>query len=332
MELPVVPQRDKRVIDLGGDSMAAESSGVLDKSRDSSGANKKSGRGKSMQQLARLGLLLPSLAAILLFSYYPAVRSIIGSFTSWNGFSAPQFVGVQNFINYVQSYVFPSEIKNIAILVSGGVVISLLFPFLGALLTLSLPGRIVQGAMKYLLVIPMVIPQVILINIWVYMLNPNDGIVDAFLGLFHISAIQWYSNPNTALFSILLIGFPWVSSLGYLIFLAGLQGISEEVRDAAMIDGSSGLHRIVHVVLPLLMPQIQFVVVLSGISIVQNIVPILLITNGGPGNATMIPGIDMYQQAFENAQLGYGMAIGTILFFAMFVVTGIALRLLRSRT
>ncbi len=283
-------------------------------------------------QALRLTLLLPSLFAILLFSYYPAVRSIVGSFTSWDGFTAPQFIGVQNFINYFQSYTFGSEIKNIAILVVGGVAISLVFPFLGASLTLSLPWRWSRSALKYLLVVPMVIPQVILINIWVYMLNPNDGVVDAFLGLFHAPAIQWYNNPSTALFSILLIGFPWVSSLGYLIFLAGLQGISTEVKDAALMDGSSGFHRIIHVDLPLIMPQIQFVVVLSGISIVQNFIPILLVTNGGPGNATMVPGLDMYQQAFQNAQLGYGMAIGTILFVGMMVVTGVALRLLRSRT
>ena len=268
----------------------------------------------------------------MLFSYYPAVRSIVGSFTSWDGFTAPQFIGVQNFTSYIQSYSFGPEMRNIAILVVGGVVISLLFPFLGASLTLSLPWRWSQSTLKYLLVVPMVIPQVILINIWVYMLNPNDGVVDAFLGLFHAPAIQWYNNPSTALFSILLIGFPWVSSLGYLIFLAGLQSISTEVKDAALMDGSSGFHRMIHVDVPLIMPQIQFVVVLSGISIVQNFIPILLVTNGGPGNATMVPGLDMYQQAFQNAQLGYGMAIGTILFLAMMIVTGVALRLLRSRT
>ncbi|MHB1629748.1 MAG: carbohydrate ABC transporter permease [Bacilli bacterium] len=301
-------------------------------SRNLNGKKRSARKWLSGHQALRLALLLPSLCAILLFSYYPAVRSIIGSFTSWNGFTSPQFIGVQNFINYVESYSFGSEIKNIAILVVGGVSISLLFPFLGASLTLSLPWRWSQSTLKYLLVVPMVIPQVILINIWVYMLNPNNGVVDAFLGLFHAPAVQWYNNPSTALFSILLIGFPWVSSLGYLIFLAGLQSISTEVKDAALMDGSSGFHRIIHVDVPLIMPQIQFVVVLSGISIVQNFIPILLVTNGGPGNATMVPGLDMYQQAFQNAQLGYGMAIGTILFIGMMIVTGVALRLLRSRT
>jgi ABC-type sugar transport system permease subunit len=257
---------------------------------------------------------------------------VVGSFTAWNGFSAPQFVGFQNFTAYVHSYTFVPEVRNIAILVTGGVIIALVFPFLGALLTLSLPGRIAQSVLKYLLVIPMVIPQVILINIWVYMLNPNDGLVDGFLSLFRVPPVQWFNNSHTALLSILLIGFPWVSSLGYLIFLAGLQGISNEVQDAARIDGSAGVHRIVHVDIPLIMPQVQFIVVLSGIAIVQNFIPILLVTNGGPGNATMVPGLDMYQSAFQNAELGYGMAIGTILFFAMLIVTGMTLRLLRSRT
>ena len=80
------------------------------------------------------------------------------------------------------------------------------------------------------------------------------------------------------------------------------------------------------------MPQFRIVVILSGINAVQNFVPILLLTNGGPGTATLVPGLDMYQSAFANDEYGYGMAIGTLLFIAMLIFTLAAMRILRSRT
>ena len=155
-------------------------------------------------------LFVPSLALVLLFSYYPAARSIEGSFTSWNGFSAPIFVGFQNFQEYINGPTFPTELRNISILVLGGVVTSVIFPFIGAALVVGLQGRI-QTVAKYLIVIPMVVPQVVLIDIWANMLNPNDGLVDTILGLLHAQPVQWLSSTHTALLSILLIGFPWIS-------------------------------------------------------------------------------------------------------------------------
>ena len=132
--------------------------------------------------------------------------------------------------------------------------------------------------------------------------------------------------------SLLLIGFPWISNLGFLIFLGGLQNLPKDVLDAGRLDGLSAVRRVFAIDIPLLMPQFRIVVILSGIFAVQNFVPILLLTNGGPGTATLVPGLDMYQSAFSNDQYGYGMAIGTLLFVVMLVFTIAAMRLLRPRT
>lgn len=277
-------------------------------------------------------LFAPSLLLILLFSYYPAVRSIVDSLTSWNGFSPPIFVGLQNFQSYVAQPIFGIEMRNLVLLVGGGTLIAVIFPFLGAELIRALPSQWLSGSVKYLLVIPMAVPQVVLIDVWAYLLNPVNGPVDAALSLIHTAPIQWFSSTNTALLSILLIGFPWVSSLGFLVFLAGLQAIPAEVEDAALIDGATGVARIWRIDIPLSIPQIRFVVVIAGITMVQNFIPILLLTNGGPGNATMVPGLDMYTSAFQDNELGYGMAIGTLLFIGMLVVTILFFRVLRPRT
>jgi ABC-type sugar transport system permease subunit len=130
----------------------------------------------------------------------------------------------------------------------------------------------------------------------------------------------------------LLVGFPWISNLGFLIFLGGLQNLPRDVLDAGRLDGLSAVRRVFAIDIPLLMPQFRIVVILSGIFAVQNFVPILLLTNGGPGTATMVPGLDMYQSAFQNDQYGYGMAIGTLLFAAMLIFTLAVMRALRPRT
>ncbi len=276
-------------------------------------------------------LLLPSLLLIGVFSYYPALRSLIGGFYTWNGFSAPAYSGVSQFREYVQSATFGPELKNIAILTGGSILITLVSQFTAAEIVTHMPQRAATVA-RYVLVLPIVLPPLILIEVWAYLLQPQYGLVDRVLGVVGLPQPTWLSDPRLALVGILLIGFPWISNLGFLIFLGGLQNLPGEILDASRIDGVSALRRVFAVDVPLLLPQFRIVVVLSGIYAVQNFVPILLLTNGGPGTATLVPGLDMYQSAFQNDQYGYGMAIGTLLFVAMLAFTITALRVLRPRT
>jgi raffinose/stachyose/melibiose transport system permease protein len=276
-------------------------------------------------------LLLPSLALIGVFSYYPAVRSLIGGFYQWNGFSPPTYAGVSQFKEYLASPTFGSEAKNLAILVGGSIGITLVSQFTAAEIVVHLPGRAAAIA-KYLLVLPIVLPPLVLIEVWAYLLQPGSGLVDKIFGAVGLPEPGWLSDPHLALVSILLIGFPWISNLGFLIFLGGLQNLPKDVVDASRLDGLGGFRRVFAIDIPLLMPQFRIVVILSGIYAVQNFIPILLLTNGGPGTATLVPGLDMYQSAFSNDQYGFGMAIGTLLFAVMLVFTLAAMRLLRSRT
>jgi raffinose/stachyose/melibiose transport system permease protein len=276
-------------------------------------------------------LLLPSLLLIGVFSYYPAVRSLIGGFYQWNGFTPPTYAGVSQFKQYVQSPTFGIEAKNIAILTGGSILITLVSQFTAAEIVMHMPRRAGNIA-KYVLVLPIVLPPLVLIEVWAYLFQPGSGLIDKTFGLVGLPQPGWLSDPNLALLSILLIGFPWISNLGFLIFLGGLQNLPADVLDAGRLDGLSAVRRVFAIDIPLLLPQFRIVVILSGIYAVQNFIPILLLTNGGPGTATLVPGLDMYQSAFSNDQYGYGMAIGTLLFVVMLVFTLAAMRLLRSRT
>jgi raffinose/stachyose/melibiose transport system permease protein len=276
-------------------------------------------------------LLLPSLLLIGAFSYYPAVRSLIGGFYQWNGFSPPTYAGVSQFKEYLDSPTFGVEAKNLAILVGGSILITLVSQFTAAEIVMHLPKRLGTIA-KYLLVLPIVLPPLVLIEVWAYLLQPQGGLVNQIFANVGLHQFNWFADPHLALLSILLIGFPWIANLGFLIFLGGLQNLPQDVLDAAKLDGVSAVRRVFTVDIPLLMPQFRTVVILSGIFAVQNFVPILLLTNGGPGTATLVPGLDMYQSAFSSDQYGYGMAIGTLLFAALLVFTIVVMRLLRPRT
>jgi raffinose/stachyose/melibiose transport system permease protein len=276
-------------------------------------------------------LLLPSLALIGVFSYYPALRSLVGGFYQWNGFSPPTYAGVSQFKEYLQSPTFGTEAKNLGVLVGGSILITLVSQFTAAEVVVHLPAR-ASSVAKYLLVLPIVLPPLVLIEVWAYLLQPSSGLIDKIFGAVGLPQPSWLSDPHSALVSILLIGFPWISNLGFLIFLGGLQNLPKDILDAGRLDGLSAIRRVFTIDIPLLMPQFRIVVILSGINAVQNFIPILLLTNGGPGTATLVPGLDMYQSAFQNDQYGYGMAIGTLLFVVMLVFTLAAMRLLRSRT
>jgi raffinose/stachyose/melibiose transport system permease protein len=276
-------------------------------------------------------LMLPSLLLIGLFSYYPALRSLIGGFYKWNGFSTPTYAGVSQFKQYFKSPTFAPEARNLFLLVIGSVLITLVSQFVAAEVVCHLPRKLSTIA-KYLLTLPIVLPPIVLIDVWAYLLNPTDGLINKFLAVFGLGQPDWLTNNHLALVSILLVGFPWVSNLGFLIFLGGVQNLPRDVTEASTMDGVGWLRRVFAIDIPMLMPQFRIVVVLSGVYAVQNFIPILLLTNGGPGNSTMVPALDMYQSAFQNSNYGYGMAIGTALFVAMLIFTLIAMRALRPRT
>ena len=276
-------------------------------------------------------LLLPSLLLIGVFSYYPALRSLVGGFYQWNGFSPPTFAGFSEFRQYLGSLTFGQELKNVAILTAGSILITLVSQFTAAEIVTHMPAGWGTVA-RYVLVLPIVLPPLVLIEVWDYLFQPSSGLIDRVLGLVGLPQPTWLADPHLALVSILLVGFPWISNLGFLIFLGGLQNLPKDVLDASQLDGVNAVRRVFLIDIPLMLPQFRTVVILSGIYAVQNFVPILLLTNGGPGTATLVPGLDMYQSAFQNGNYGYGMAIGTLLFVVMLAFTLTAMRALRSRT
>jgi raffinose/stachyose/melibiose transport system permease protein len=153
----------------------------------------------------------------------------------------------------------------------------------------------------------------------------------------------WLGDPNLALYSVMFsntssalpgftVGFPWVDGFGLLIYTAGLQAIPGELPEAASIDGANGWQRFWFIEVPLILGQIRLMGVLAIINGLQNFTQILILTQGGPGQATTVPGLYLFQQAIYQQRMGYASAIALVLFVVILALTIINVKIVRPAT
>jgi raffinose/stachyose/melibiose transport system permease protein len=173
----------------------------------------------------------------------------------------------------------------------------------------------------------------LLIGTFIY--EPNVGLLNTLLvDIFHISRESipnWLGNSRLVLPSLIFIGFPWMSGLNLLIYYSGLQNISTDVLEYAELDGCTGFRRVFHIDVPLVSGQIRLLLVLSIIGTLQNITVPLLMTNGGPGYDSYVPGLYMYQKAFRMSDFGMAFTIATVMFAVIFILTLISRRITASK-
>ena len=175
------------------------------------------------------------------------------------------------------------------------------------------------------------------ILIWKYFYEPNSGILNNLLRILGFisptDTIQWLSDPMLVIPSLVFMGFPWVGAFGVLIYLAGLQGISEDVYEAAGIDGAGPLTIFFKIELPLIMTQVRINLILMIIGTIQGWENIYLFlgVDGGPGGIATVPGLMIFREAFSRGLFGYGCAVGFVIFAVTLVLTLFNNRVVRVR-
>jgi raffinose/stachyose/melibiose transport system permease protein len=174
-----------------------------------------------------------------------------------------------------------------------------------------------------LFVIPMMVPGMVLTLFWRFFYDYNYGILNTLLNNLGLQqyAHVWLGEKATALPALLFMGFPWIGGLGFLILLAGFQGIDESIHEAAEIDGANVFQVFRFIDIPLIIPQAKLLIVLGMIGGIQQFGTQMIMTNGGPGGATAVPGLIMYKTAFTNGDLGYGATMGVALFVIIMAIT-----------
>lgn len=277
------------------------------------------------------GMLLPAFALMLVFSFYPPIVAIVYSFTNWNGFDSPSFVGLSNYTSVLRDSLFWISMLHLLIWSVLKLILEIGVPLIVAVVIYHLKSQRAQYIYRVLFVIPMVVPGIVQLLVWSFIYDPGIGIADKVLkGLGLGFLVQnWLGSPHVALYSLVFVGFPFVIPFNLLIFYTGLQNIPESVFEAARLDGVGSVRRLFKIEFPLVLGQVKLLMILTVIGLLQNITLPLILTNGGPGYSTYIPGLYMYTTAFSNGQYGLGLAIAMILFILILALTLVQQKLIK---
>jgi len=275
--------------------------------------------------------LLPIFLIMGVFKYYPAIIAIIMSFFEWNGYNLARFTGLQNYIHLFEDQVFLTAMKNVSIICIAGLVKVFTFPLLAAELVFNMKSRF-SNASKYLFVIPMVVPTMVVILMWKWIYNPTFGVLNQLLALFGVDTMNhaWLGSSGTALASLIGVGFPWIGGTAFLILLGGLQAIPVDLYESAKVDGIRIWQRLRYIDLPLIFGQLRLLAITTLIDCLSSFENVMILTNGGPGDYTMVPALHMYQQGMTYYQMGYACTIGMSIFVIVFVFTLLSFRLQRA--
>lgn len=267
-------------------------------------------------------MMLGTFGLLITFSYYPAASAIYHSFTIWDGFRPEQWVGLQNYHEvFTSEEIFRKGFSNMALLGLWQVFRAAVFPLLGAALLFRIKSEKTAYFFRLLFVLPIVVPGVVGILVWRQLYEPNVGLFNEILKAVGLKPLSWLNGTQTAIPSLMFMGFPWIDGVGLLIYLAGFLAIPTEVIEASIMDGATSVRRFFAIELPLIIPQLRLIVILNVIGSLQSFGWQLLVTRGGPNGATTVPAWSMYKSAMTEGRFGTASAIGVILFVLIFTLT-----------
>jgi ABC-type sugar transport system permease subunit len=265
---------------------------------------------------------LPALAVYVMFLVYPSLTSLFFSLTDWDGLSPGyNIVGLQNYVDMTKDPVIVTALKNNLI----WTVVTLSVPMvLGLLLAIVLNGK-VRGKpiLRLIFYTPAVLPLVSIASIWGWLYNPQYGAVNEFLRLVGLDSLAqpWLGQDSTALAAIMVPAIWLRAGFPMLLYLAALQGIPEEIYEAATVDGATRWQQFWYMTMPSLKPAHYIVLALSLIDSFKVFDMIYAMTYGGPGTATQVMGTWMYANVFQYYQAGYGTAIAVTITVIAIVVS-----------
>ncbi len=264
--------------------------------------------------------LLPSLLGLLIFKVGAMLYSLYISFTDWNLFGSPEFVGLENYIQIFQDPRFYDSLKNTLLFIVGYLPIVVVLS-LGVALLLNSKVKGVN-AFRGLFFLPVITSWVAVSMIWKGLLNPEFGVINSIIEAFGGTGPAWLQNPSFVIPAVIMVSV-W-KDVGFLsiIFLGGLQGISQEYYEASKIDGANKWNQFRKITLPLLSPTTFYALIITIINSFQVFDQIWIMTSGEP-TADLVPVMvtEIYKNSFQYQKMGYATALSWILFFIIILVT-----------
>lgn len=274
--------------------------------------------------------ILPTFIGYTAFVVGPILAAIGLSFTKYDLLSAPKYVGLANYRILIHDTRLHTIYGNTIYFT----VVSVFFNIGIGLLLAVLINRKLPAALRYFLrsafFFPVLVAHVYIAIIWQFLYQQDTGAINYYLGLIGIAPVPWLSSYSWAMPAVIIMDVWKNTGFAMLICLAGLQNIPQVYYEAAEIDGASAWNRFRNITMPLLSPTIFFLLVIFGIGALQVFDSIIVLTNGGPGDATRSIVMYLRETAFDNFQMGYGSAVAVTLFLMIMALTLVQFRISRA--
>ncbi|SHE14277.1 sn-glycerol-3-phosphate transport system permease protein ugpA [Chlamydia abortus] len=262
--------------------------------------------------------LAPAVIPIAVFVYYPLVKSVEISFLSWNMVSPNhKWVGLDNYVHLLTSAEFWKSVWNTGMYIVLLLLLLLVAPFFVAYAVTRVRGKM-QSFLKSAIFVPTVLSLAVASIVFLWLFNPISGSVNHLIGLIGLPSVNWLSDPGWALISIVIITSWKTFGYHFILLLSGILSVPQDIVEAARIDGvSSSMGLIRKIYIPLSGGTIMFVFVITVVLGIQwSFVPIQMLTNGGPDQATTHLVYTVYQYAFQFFRSGLASAVSVLTFIA----------------
>ena len=276
-------------------------------------------------------LLLPAMSLLVLFTHYPAIANLWHSFHSTARVNHPSvFVGLDNYRNMVEDPIFWQALKNNLWYAVGTIPLSIALALLMAIwVNNRIPGR---GILRLAYFTPTILPMIAVANIWLFFYTPQYGLLEQFLGWLGFASHNWLGTRSTALPALMVVAI-WKEAGFFMIFyLAALQSMSPQLAEAAAIEGASRAYFFRRVTFPLLMPTTLFVLINAVINAFRMVDHVVVMTRGGPDNATELLLYYIYEIGFRFWDSSYAAALTMVLLAILAVVALLQFAFLERRT
>ena len=271
--------------------------------------------------LAGLGFVLPFLIAYGLFLVWPVIQGFRMSLFNWSltGSGTDDFMGFSNYRETLQDPNFWSSIWHTILftLLSTPplVILSLIFALLA--------NRVVPARWLYRLAFfsPYLLPSSVVALVWVWIYQPGFGLINGYLTRLGLGEVAWLSDANVAMISVVITTVWWTIGFNFVLYLAGLQEIPQDIYEAAALDGATGLEQVRSITLPLLARTTTLILILQVLASLKVFDQIFLMTNGGPNFSTRPVIQYIYEQGFSTYRVGYASAMSYAFFLLILAVS-----------
>lgn len=265
----------------------------------------------------------PAIIGLFCFNFGPMLFSLWISFTKWDVITPKVFIGIQNYIDLFRDPLVFKSLKVTLYYTLLSVPLVTCIPLLIAvLLNTKIKGMSVYRTIFY---IPSIVPVVASSAIWMYIYNPMYGLLNSIIRLFGGKTHNFIFSPQEVIPSLAVMAV-WAAGNTVVIYLAGLQGISRELYEAAELDGAGSLAKFRSITVPLMTPIIFYNFVMAIINSMQTFTQSYIMTEGGPANASLFYSLLVYRTAFKQSKMGYSAAMSWVLFVIIAALTAIVFK------